>query len=242
MGSFLFAASVEGQAELVCCDNADPYCSAFPEKDTSCLYHGQGKIILRSKTDPGSILISVTSPELEGAQCTLHGTAAPNQLLPAAQSPYINDWFVSHVWEEEPDIYQYTPDIHYICWQKYPSVWEESRMPFYFRKGWVIFCMEPDMPQLGEGKEGGLVFESIRGQAKLLVSVRDYNNVVLQQFYAEKESGKAAPFSLPLPGVASGSRLIIKVVVRGDDFRSGIGAVRFEEREGASFQPDGSML
>lgn len=230
MGSFLFTAQVDGPAELLCCDNADPYCSAFPEKDTSCLYHGHGKIILRSLTQPGTVRVSVTCPELEGDGCEIALTEAESRFLPAADSPYINDWFVSHVWEQEPDIYEYTEDIHYIKWQKYlePAFNEAEALPFYYRSGWVIYCMEPNVPELPEGGKVSLAFENIIGEAKILVSIRDYNNVVTRQFYTEKTVPQWGSVHLPLEGAVSGDRLIIKLVIHGSEPQAGLWPVRFE--------------
>lgn len=230
-GSFFFAADVEGPAEILCCDNADPYCSAFPEANTSVLYHGYGKIVLRSGLEAGTVRIRVTSPELEEACCVITLRPAENRLLAKVESLFVNDWFVTHTWQEEPDIYAYTEDIHYTTWQKYA---EAAFMPGYKRhfrdrKGYVIYCMEPNMPTVSTGQVPALVFDGIVGSAKILVSTRDYNNVVLRQFYQEKTDSSHASVRIELPGVQTGERMIIKLVIRGTEPAAGLqGAVYFE--------------
>lgn len=230
-GSFFFEADVDGAAELLCCDNADPYCSAFPEANTSVLYRGYGKIVLRAGTEPGIVTIRVTSPDLQEASCSITMNGAENRLLPAVEPLFINDWFVTHTWQEEPDIYAYTEDIHYVTWQKFveSAFTPAHKRPFYDRGGYVIYCMEPNMPTVSSDRVPALVFEGIVGSAKILVSTRDYNNAVLQQFYLEKTDTHLGEVRMELPGIRSGDRMIIKLVIRGTEPEAGImGAVRFE--------------
>lgn len=230
-GSFFFEAQVDGPAELLCCDNPDPYCSAFPEANTSVLYHGYGKIVLRAGTGAGEIRVRVTSPDLEAAVCTLTAVPAENRLLPAVEPLFVNDWFVTHTWKEEPDIYEYTEDIHYVTWQKFvePAFCTARERPFYDRSGYVIFCMEPNMPTVSPDRVPALVFEGIVGTAKILVSTRDYNNAILRQFYQEKTAAPLGAVRVELPGIRSGERMIIKLVIAGTEPEAGlVGAVRFE--------------
>lgn len=230
-GSFFFAAEVEGAAELLCCDNADPYCSAFPETNTSVLYRGYGKIVLRAGMEAGAVRVQVTSPELDTASCTIALRPAENRLLPAPEPMFVNDWFVTHTWQEEPDIYAYTEDIHYTTWRKFvePAFTVAHDRPFYDRGGYVIYCMEPNMPTVFPDRIPALVFDGIVGPAKILVSTRDYNNAVLQQFYVEKTDSGLDPVRVELPGIRSGDRMIIKLVIRGTEPEAGIqGAVYFE--------------
>lgn len=230
-GSFFFAADVEGPVEILCCDNADPYCSAFPEANTSVLYHGYGKIVLRSGLEAGTVHIRVTSPELEEACCAIALHPAENRLLPRVESLFVNDWFVTHTWQEEPDIYAYTEDIHYTTWRKFvePAFTVACDRPFCDRSGYVIYCMEPNMPTVSLDRVPTLVFDGIVGPAKILVSTRDYNNAVVQQFYVEKTESGLDPLRVELPGIHSGDRMIIKLVIRGTEPEAGIqGAVYFE--------------
>ncbi|MGN0979197.1 MAG: glycoside hydrolase family 2 protein [Candidatus Avoscillospira sp.] len=230
-GSYLFTASVEGGAELLCCDNADPYCSTFPEANTSVLYHGYGKIVLRSGLQHSPVTVRADCPELEGGSCVLTLLPAENRLLPKAENLFVNDWFVSHTWREEPDIYAYTEDIHYVTWQKYvePAFSTAKERPFCDRGGYVIYCMEPNMPPVSPDRIPALVLEGVAGDAKLLVSTRDYNNTVGKQFYLEKTDAALGPVRMELPGVQTGDRMILKLVVHGTAPESGLlGAVRFE--------------
>lgn len=231
LGSYLFEAETDGPGEILCCDNGDPYCSAFPDKNLSCLYHGRGKIVIRSTGEAGQIRVSVKSMGLKGDTCVIHAKPAEIQYLPAIESPFVNDWFVSHVWEEEPDIYAYVEDMHYIRWQKYlePAFQQTKDMPFYFRRGYVIYCNERDMPDIAEGQTASIVFESITGKAKILVSTRDYKNEIGKQFYLEKENAESQKVRLELPGVTSGERMIFKLIIHENGWRSGItGAVWLE--------------
>lgn len=230
-GSFLFTAQTPDEVELLCCDNADPYCSTFPERETSQIYRGYGKIVIRSKTITGTVQIGVSCPELMGDSCKIELTAGEYAYLEPVESLYINDWFVTHTWKEEPDIYEYTEDIHYVKWRKYVDACfvEAEEMPFFDRSGYVIYCMEPNMPAVEPNRTPALVFEGITGDAKILVTVRDYNNRVYREYYTEKKEAPWGPVRMELPGVETGERMIIKLVIHCTEPAGGIvSPVRFE--------------
>ena len=230
-GSFFFEAQCTGGARIVCCDNSDPYCTPFPECNTSVMYRGWGKIILESGTEAGTCEITVRSPELGSASCTVTMTAAPCHVVEAVPNLFVNDWFITHAWEKEPDIHEYTEDAHYMKWRKYvePSFTEADQMPLFDRKGYVIYCMEPNMPAVRPGRVPALVFEGITGSAKILVNMRDYNNTITREYYCEKTEAAWDSTRIELPGAQEGERMIIKLVIRGTEPAAGLaGAVRFE--------------
>lgn len=231
-GSQLFTAEASPLLRVRFSDNADPYCPMFPEPETSCLYQGRGIVVLQSGRQSGDALVTVRSPGLPEVSCGI--TLEPAQSLPelpAVDGLYLNGWFISHVWRQEPDIFQYTADTHYIFWQPDPEPRSGQQMehPFYFRTGYVICCNEPDAPAFGDGQQCAIVFERLRGSAKILIRARTYTNVFTQEFYHEKTSPDEMPLRLPLPGVRGGDRLVIKVLIQSGCGATGaLGPVRFE--------------
>lgn len=239
--SHVFCVQTDGKTEIVCTDNADPYCSAFPDKEEMCLYKGRGKIILRALGVSGRAVIMV-SGMLKSAQCTVTLTEKMQEReescyireeMAPCENPYINDWFISHIFEEEPDIYGYLTDDHYLYWRKTleRSTMLDRGMPFYFSRqgGYVVYCMEPDMPWIEPGRTGAVVFEEITGSARILISMRDHSNRVRKQFYYEKKESDSVPVKIELPGIVTGDRLILKLVISGNHAKCGITApVRFE--------------
>lgn len=239
--SHIFSVETDGKTEIICTDNADPYCSAFPDKTEMCLYRGRGKIVLKAGCRPGKFVVTV-SGMLRSANCTVHLSEPEKgektdfrteEREKLCSSPYINDWFISHIFDEEPDIYEYTADDHYLYWRKSleRSLMLDKELPFYFSRqgGYVIYCMEPDMPELEPGKTGAIVFEEITGSAKVLISMRDYDNRIRKQFYYEKADCEGRSVRIGLPGVKTGDRLILKLVIFGNHAKCGITApVRFE--------------
>lgn len=239
--SYMFSVETDGKTDIVCTDNADPYCSAFPDKTEMCLYRGRGKIVLKAGSKPGKSVITV-SGMLQSASCTINLSepekeGKANFRIQGKEkpcfSPYINDWFISHIFTEEPDIYEYTTDDHYLYWRKSleRSSMLDKELPFYFSRqgGYVIYCMEPDMPELEPRKTGAVVFEEITGSAKVLISMRDYSNRVRKQFYLEKADYESRSVRIELPGIKTGDRLILKLVIYGNHAKCGITApVRFE--------------
>lgn len=236
--SHIFEISCNDKAEIVCTDNADPYCSCFPEKTTMCLYKGKGKAVLKTGMSEGILKVRV-SGMLKSAECEVKLVPCENSLRPGYKelapviNPYINDWFISHIYEEEPDIYEYTTDDNYIYWKK--SLERASmlgyEMPFFYNRGggYVVYCMEPNMPMVEEGKTGAVVFEEITGEAKILISMRDYSNRIRKQFFYEKKGKESGAIRVPLSGIVSEDRLIIKLVIKGNHAKCGItGPVRFE--------------
>lgn len=232
--SQLFTAGCSSLLRVCFADNADPYCPMFPEAVTSCLYQGRGVIVLQSGRQSGDAVITASSPGLPEAACRIDlepSPCIPN--LPAADNPYLNGWFVTHVWDREPDIFQYTADTHYISWQPYPNMEyvQKKERPFYFRTGYVTYCNEPNAPVFPEGQQCALVFEQLCGKAKILVRARTYTNVFVKEYYQEKKTEDAMPLRLLLPGVTSGERLVVKVVLQSRNYDSGtLGPVRFEIR------------
>lgn len=107
----------------------------------------------------------------------------------------------------------------------------DRQMPFYFTRGggYIIYCMEPDMPDLEAGKTGAVVFEEITGEAEILISMRDYMNRIQKRYYLEKHGVEGSRMRVELPGIVTGDRLIIKLVIKGNHWKCGItGPVRFE--------------
>lgn len=108
---------------------------------------------------------------------------------------------------------------------------QKKERPFYFRTGYVTYCNEPNAPVFPEGQQCALVFEQLCGKAKILVRARTYTNVFVKEYYQEKKTEDAMPLRLLLPGVTSGERLVVKVVLQSRNYDSGtLGPVRFEIR------------
>ena len=237
--SHIFETACNELAECVCTDNADPYCSCFPEKEVMCLYKGKGKAVFRCRTEPGVLKIRIFGM-LKEADCSVNlysireGKQEPvweNSV--SVGNPYINDWFVSHIYQKKPDIYAYTTDDNYIYWRKSleSASMLDRQMPFFFTRGggYIIYCMEPDMPDLEEGKTGAVVFEEITGEAEILISMRDYMNRIQKRYYLAKHGVEGSRMRVELPGIVTGDRLIIKLVIKGNHWKCGItGPVRFE--------------
>lgn len=231
----LFRVDCDGGAEVICTDNADPYCSSFPDQQEMGLYKGKGKAIIRSGRTAGKVKISVSGSGLVSAFCEIDLTETKKrkeELMPAA-SPFINDWFVSRIYENKPDIYEYTTDDNYSFWRKSleRAAMIEQSLPFFYTRGgngYVIYCMEPNMPDIREGETGKVVFEEITGSCEILISKRDYDNRILKRFYLESTQERPRYLEIELPGVDSGDRLIIKVLIKGSHSKCGItGPVRF---------------
>ena len=107
----------------------------------------------------------------------------------------------------------------------------DESLPFFYSRGgggYVIYCMEPNMPPLKEGETGKVVFEEITGSCEILVSMRDYDNRILKRYYLVSEEEEPRSLMLELPGVQSDDRLIIKLLIRGTHGKCGVtGPVRF---------------
>lgn len=234
MAAHNFRVECDGDAEIVCTDNADPYCSCFPDVHEMGLYKGRGKVVLKSGKKAGKIKITVSGDGVLPASCEVMQTEPENQMqeLESVESPYINDWFVSRIYNEKPDIYEYTSDDNYSFWRKslerYSMV--EQGLPFFYTRGggYVIYCMEPNMPLIREGETGEIVFEEITGSCEILVSMRDYDNRILKRYYLQSDEEQPRSLSIGLPGVVSDDRLIIKVIIKGTHSKCGVtGPVRF---------------
>lgn len=247
--SHIFEVRCGNLAEVVCADNADPYCGCFPRKEEMCLYRGSGKAVLKCGRQEGKLTVHITGM-LKEASCEVNLVSRKpdnqetrsvligreiyrTEHAPVIENPYINDWFVTHIYQEEPDIYEYTTDDNYIYWRKSLEMASQldKELPFYFSKGggYVIYCMEPDMPIIEDEKMGAIVFEEITGEAKILISMRDYSNRIQKRFFHEKKEVEGKAVRIPLPEIVSGDRLIVKLVIRGNHGKCGItGPVRFE--------------
>ena len=253
--SHIFETACNELAECVCTDNADPYCSCFPEKEVMCLYKGKGMAVFRCRTEAGVLKIRISGMLKEADCCVNLYLVREGEQEPARErkqesgraekqepawersvsvgNPYINDWFMSHIYQEKPDIYAYTTDDNYIYWRKSleSASMLDRQMPFYFTRGggYIIYCMEPDMPDLEAGKTGAVVFEEITGEAEILISMRDYMNRIQKRYYLEKHGVEGSRMRVELPGIVTGDRLIIKLVIKGNHWKCGItGPVRFE--------------
>ncbi len=230
-----FRVACDAKARIICTDNADPYCSAFPEKEEMCLYRGNGKIVLECGTIPGRLRVDVNGEKGQQGSCEILLSEANEsvRVAEATENPYINDWFVTHIYKEEPNIYEYTTDDHYIYWKKSleNGFMLDQSMPFFYGRengGYVIYCMEPEVPRMRE-ESGAVMFEEITGRAKILVSIRDYNNRFRERYYAEKNEADAGSVRIPMLNATEGDRLILKVVVEGNHWKCGLtGPVRFE--------------
>lgn len=234
MAAHNFRVDCEGDAEILCTDNADPYCSCFPDVHEMGLYKGRGKVVLKAGKSPGKIRITVTGEGIEPAECEIVQTKVNDlaEEVEMAYSPFVNDWFVSRVYEKKPDIYEYTTDDNYSIWRKSleRASMVEKDLPFFYTRGggYVIYCMEPNMPKLKNGEIGKVVFEEITGSCEILISMRDYDNRILKRFYLSSDEEHPRTLGIELPGVVSDDRLIIKVVVKGTHSKCGVtGPVRF---------------
>lgn len=234
MAAHNFRVDCEGDAEVLCTDNADPYCSCFPDTHEMGLYKGRGKVVLKAGTKPGKVKIIASGEGILPAECEVIQTEVFNLAAEAemAYSPFINDWFVSRIYEEKPDIYEYTTDDNYSFWRKSlerASMVEKS-LPFFYTRGngYVIYCMEPNMPELKDDETGKVIFEEITGSCEILVSMRDYDNRILKRFYLHSEEEHPRSLEIELPGVVTDDRLIIKIIVKGTHSKCGVtGPVRF---------------
>lgn len=218
MASHLICFEAEG-GQIICADNADPYFHRGEGDVDTMFYHGRARAVVQLPREGGQVVIRAKSPTLEGAELALTAAADDTPLVPEQENPYVNDWFVSRVWEQKPDIRTYTPDNQYIRGQKYFEPWTQSEdeKPFYFRSGYVVLCTEPNLPEVAPGCTPAIVFEHIAAGAEVLISIRDYDNVVLRQFYHKVEQG--GELRMPLEGACSGDRLIIKTLF--DSSRAG---------------------
>lgn len=230
-----FRITCEGDARIVCTDNADPYCSCFPEPSEMGLYKGRGKAVLQAGLTEGNVRVTVTGEGILPAACEVVLTAPEECLKEISDpgSPFINDWFVSRIYTEKPDIYEYTTDDNYAFWRKSleRATMVEQSLPFFYGRGgggYVIYCMEPNMPPLQENETGKVVFEEITGSCEILISMRDYDNRILKRYYLESTEEEPRSLSVELPGVVSDDRLIIKLLIRGTHSKCGLtGPVRF---------------
>ena len=242
MAAHIFRVTCEGDAQVICTDSEDPYCSCFPDPCEMGLYKGRGMAVLRAGHTAGDVTVTVSSDGILPASCRVKMTA-PVSLgneaellgtgLAEADAPFINDWFVSRVYSERPDIYEYTTDDNYSFWRKSleRATMVEQGLPFFYQRGgggYVIYCMEPNMPALKDGQTGKVVFEEITGSCQILISMRDYNNRILKRFYREDDREEPRRITMELPDIETGDRLILKVLVRGSHSKCGVtGPVRF---------------
>ncbi len=215
---------------ILCADNADPYFHRGSSDDETMFYHGRARAMVELPARGGEVTVTADSPTLAGAALSVTVEPDPRPKVPDSENPCINDWFVSRVWHEKPDIRSYTPDNQYIRGQKYFEPWrmKASDNPFYFRSGYVVYCTEPDIPAVTPGKVPAVVFEEIAAGAEVLISIRDYNNVVRHQFY--RQTKRCGPLTIPLEGARGGERLIIKVLLDSSMQRDDLLAkpIRFE--------------
>ena len=226
-----FHVFVSGPAEVVCTDNPDAYSTW---RDSACdmnTYKGIGRIVLRAGDYPGNVTVQIKGELLEGSEISFAVLPGEVKELPAEPSPYINEWFVSRIFAEKPDMYKWPADDYYMHWQKYwePSLVQGKSMPFYQRTGYVICCQEQDLPKVKAGHVPAIVFEKIAGVTDFLISARDYNNVIIKQLFYSKATPQAEKVRIVLPEFVSGDRMIIKAMIHGTNATDGIaGNVRFE--------------
>lgn len=226
-----FHVCVNGPGRILCCDNPDPYSTWWETAEDMNVYKGVARIVLETGIEPGILEVRVESSMLEGDACAIRVLPAVDTEAAACINPYINEWFVSYVFHEKPDIYQWPTDDYYITWKKYwePALQTADNRCFYYRKGYVICCQEQDLPEIVSGGHAALVFEKIRGQAEFLISARDYNNRIIRRVYHKKESAEPERVRIELPGFKSGDRMIMKVLLKGECAEDGIaGNVKFE--------------
>lgn len=211
MASHLISFEADG-GQIICADNADPYFHRGEGDADTMFYHGRARAVVQLPRAGGKVIIRAQSHTLEGTELTLETDPDITPIVPEQDNPYVNDWFVSRVWNQKPDIRTYTPDNQYIRGQKYFEPWQqgENEKPFYFRSGYVVLCTEPNLPDVAPGCMPAIVFEHIAAGAEVLISIRDYDNVVLKQFYHKVEDGGA--LRMLLDGAQSGDRLIIKTL------------------------------
>lgn len=226
-----FHVKLEGPGKVLCSDNSDAYSTWWDDPCDMNVYKGEARIVVEAGEQAGVINIHLESDMLDGDSCEIEVLPAESNEMEACCSPYVNEWFVSRVFEERPDPYQWPTDDYYIIWKKYwePSTLIVEEQTFYHRKGYVICCQEQNMPELRSGKTPALVFERISGKAEFLISARDYDNQIIKRVHEFKESEKAESVRVELPGFTSGDRLIMKVVIEGKKADDGIaGNVRLE--------------
>lgn len=226
-----FRVKVSGPGRVLCTDNADAYSTW---QDTPCdmnVYKGMARVVLEAGSHAGILDIRIESDMLEGCSCSIEVLPAEVKEMDRCVNPYINEWFVSYVFEKKPDIFAWPTDDYYITWRKYwePAVLEGKHLPFYRRRGYVIYCQEQNLPAVSEGHIPAIVFEKVGGKAEFLISARDYNNKIIKRVHVKKETEIPQKVRIELPGYVTGDRMIMKAIIQGEKAEDGIaGNVRFE--------------
>ena len=226
-----FHVELKGPGRILCCDNADAYSTWWDTPQDMNVYNGMARIVIEAGTSPGILEVELRSKMLIGCSCQIEVLPAEVNEVETCISPYVNEWFVSYVFSEKPDIYQWPTDDYYITWRKYwePATLILKELPFYHRKGYVICCQEQNLPEMMSDKHPALVFERISGKAEFLISARDYNNKIVKRVFYKKDRETAEQVKIELPGFKTGDRMIMKVLVEGKKADDGIiGNVRFE--------------
>lgn len=226
---------VTGSARLICTDNPDPYSTWQDTAEEMSVFQGKGRIVLEAERTCDPVTVNVSSKMLAGDSCRIDVLPALCGIeeCPGGDSPYVNEWFVSYVFDEahRPDPCQWPTDDYYMHWRKYwePATLVTNTLPFYRRHGYVICCQEMNLPAFVTGKTPALVFEKVGGEAEFLVSARDYNNQITKRVRLLKETAAPASVRIPLDCFYEGDRMIIKAVIHGCGYEDGIqGNVRFE--------------
>lgn len=226
-----FHVVLKGSGKVLCTDNPDAYSTWWDSACDMNVYQGIARIVVEAGESEGVLHIGVESDMLEGSSCEVKVLPGTVNEMEICCNPYINEWFVSRIFDTKPDPFQWPTDDYYIVWKKYwePATLIARNQPFYDRKGFVICCQEQNMPELRSGKTPALVFERISGKAEFLISARDYNNKIIKRVHVLKEDDRPEPVRIELPGFVGGDRLIMKAVIEGKNAADGIaGNVRLE--------------
>lgn len=226
-----FHVRISGPGRVLCTDNPDAYSTWRDTPYDMNVYKGMARVVLEAGEYAGTLNVQIESKLLEGCSCSIQALPAQVNEMPVAGNPYINEWFVSYVFEKKPDVFAWPTDDYYVTWRKYwePATLEARLLPFFRRKGFVIFCQEQNLPKVSEGHVPALVFEKVSGKAEFLISARDYNNKIIKQVHIKKETELPEKVRITLPDFVTGDRMIMKAVIQGEKTEDGIaGNVRFE--------------